>query len=123
MGNDLFSLIMITIHNKFIPFKGFISLALWPFIFVRKDMVKVYNDGIERHEKIHGEQQKEMLMIFFLLWYGIEWLIRYAKYRNRITSYKNISFEQEAYDNAHDITYLDERKHYVWLKYFITNKK
>lgn len=122
MGNDLFILIMITIHNKFIPFKGFISLALWPFIFVRKDMVKVYNDRIERHEKIHGEQQKEMLMIFFLLWYGIEWLIRYAKYRNRITAYKNISFEQEAYDNAHDITYLDERKHYVWLKYFITNK-
>jgi hypothetical protein len=112
---------MITIENNIIPFKGFTAMALWPFVFVRKDSEKYYTDVVERHEYIHGEQQKEMLIVFFLLWYGIEWLIKWACYRNSMTAYKNVSFEREAYRHQNDAAYLDERKHYAWTKYIINN--
>lgn len=112
---------MITVKNNIIPFKGFTALTLWPFVFVRKDEEKYYTDVVERHEHIHGEQQKEMLIVFFLLWYGIEWLIKLAYYRNANTAYKNISFEREAYKNQNDLAYLDERKHFAWTRYIITN--
>ena len=53
----------------------------------------------------------------FLYWYGIEYLIRLAYYRNSITAYKNISFEREAYAKEDDVVYLDSRKPFVWVKY------
>lgn len=103
--------------NNIIPFKGFLAITLWPFIFVRKEAEQRYTKTVDRHEHIHGEQQKEMLIIFFLLWYGMEWLIKCVKYRNGNTAYKNVSFEREAYQNQNDAAYLDERKHYSWIKY------
>ena len=109
------------IVNNIIPFKGFTAITIWPLIFVRNDNEKYYTDVVERHEYIHGEQQKEMLIIFFLLWYGIEWLVKLVYYRNRMTAYKNISFEREAYKNQNDLVYLDIRKHYAWTKYIINN--
>lgn len=111
---------MITIKNSLIPFKGFSAITLWPFVFVRKD-ARMAATTI-RHENIHGEQQKEMLIVFFLLWYGIEWLVKLCYYRNSITAYKNISFEREAYSNESNIVYLDERKPFAWFKY-IKNKR
>lgn len=108
---------MITIKNNIIPFKGFTALTLWPFIFVRKDSEKYYTDIVNRHETIHGEQQKEMLILLFLVWYGIEWLVKLCYYGNAMTAYKNISFEREAYQNQNDLAYLDIRKHYSWIKY------
>ncbi len=112
---------MITVKNNIIPFKGFTAITFWPFIFVRKDEEKYYTDVVERHEYIHGEQQKEMLIVFFLLWYGIEWFVKLCIYRNSMTAYKNISFEREAYRNQNDLAYLDERKHFAWTKYIINN--
>ena len=112
---------MITVKNNIIPFKGFTAITLRPIIFVRKDEEKYYTDVVERHEYIHGEQQKEMLIVFFLLWYGIEWLVKLCYYRNSMTAYKNISFEREAYKNQNDLAYLDERKHFAWTKYIINN--
>ena len=109
--------IMITVKNNIIPLKGFIALTLWPIVFVRKDKEQLYTHIVERHEAIHGEQQKEMLMVFFLLWYGIEWLIKLFYYRNPMTAYKNTSFEREAYNNQNDPAYLDGRRHYSWIKY------
>ena len=106
---------MITITNNYIPLKGFTALTLWPLVFVRKG--QRYTEQTARHEAIHGEQQKEMLIIFFLLWYGIEWIIKWAKYRNRLTAYVNISFEREAYAKQDRVGYVDERRHYSWIKY------
>lgn len=108
---------MITVKNNIIPLKGFTAITLWPFIFVRKDEKKYYTDAVERHEHIHGEQQKEMLIVFFLLWYGVEWLIKLCYYRNSMTAYKNISFEREAYANQHDVTYTDSHKPFAWIMY------
>jgi len=105
------------IVNNIIPFKGFATITLWPFIFIRKDEEKYYTDVVDRHEHIHGEQQKEMLLVFFFLWYCIEWIVRLCIYRNRITAYKNVSFEREAYGNQYDSTYPDNREHYSWIEY------
>ena len=112
---------MIALKNNIIPFKGFTALTLWPFVFVRKDEEQNYTHIVEHHETVHGEQQKEMLIVFFLLWYGIEWFVKLCYYRNSMTAYKNISFEREAYKNQNDLAYLDIRKHYAWTKYIINN--
>lgn len=103
------------VKNSLIPFKGFTALTIWPFVFVRND--EKTTPVIMHHEEIHGQQQKELLFVFFYLWYGIEYVLRLAKYRNRITAYKNISFEREAYSNQNNIVYLDERKPYAFVKY------
>lgn len=103
------------IYNRYIPFKGFSAIACVWWIFVRIG-AKITTTYI-RHEYIHLRQQKEMLVIFFFLWYGIEWLIRLIQYRNATTAYKNISFEREAYANQDSIDYLDIRKSFSFIKY------
>ena len=47
------------------------------------------------HERIHTEQQKELLFILFCLFYVLEWLFRLAQYRNWNDAYMCISFERE----------------------------
>ena len=51
------------VFNNVIPFKGFIAMCLWPFIFVRNNDAKRYNGVVNNHEHIHAEQQKEMLCV------------------------------------------------------------
>lgn len=108
---------MITIYNNLIPFKGYKAMCVYPFLFVRKT-ANITDTGIN-HEKIHGMQQIETLVLLFYLLYGIEWLVKVIYYRNRHTAYKNVSFEREAYDNQDDITYLDKRKLFSWVKYIL----
>lgn len=45
------------------------------------------------HERIHWEQQKEMLVIPFFLWYAVEYMVKCLFYRD---PYKNLGFEREA---------------------------
>lgn len=103
------------IVNKYIPFKGFEAMTIWPFIFIREG--ERFTERTERHEYIHGEQQKELLIVLFYLLYVVEWLIRCIIYGNTSTAYHNISFEREAYDDERDILYLEKRKHYAWVKF------
>jgi len=97
-------------------FKDFRGLAVFPFIFLRSKSLKE-NPFIINHEKIHLRQQIEMLWIFFFLWYGIEFLFRWIRFKNAITAYRNISFEQEAYVNEMNLDYLKSRKFWSFLKY------
>ena len=91
------------------------GMSLFPFgIFVKRKDYPDYEKLIN-HERIHWEQQKEMLCIFFYIWYITEWLINIPKYKNR--AYVNLSHEQEAYDNDQDLDYLKNRKRFAWLKY------
>ena len=106
------------IYNNIIPFKGYKAMCVFPFIFVRKDAHSLTVNDIN-HEKIHGKQQKETLFLLFYLLYGIEWIIKVVYYHNINTAYKNVSFEREAYDNQGDITYLDKRKLFSWVKYIL----
>lgn len=108
---------MRVIENTVIPFKGFTAINLFGVLFIRKG-VKV-SVRMLNHEKIHTAQMKEMLFVFFYLWYFIEWLIRLII--DRKTAYKSISFEREAYAND-EISYLPNRKPYEWIKYLSKQK-
>lgn len=99
---------MITVRNRLIPFKGYCAIAIWPFIFVREG--EVVTEAVMNHERIHGRQQVEMLLVGFYLWYLIEWVVRGF-------TYERISFEREATENESDLDYLSKRKHYAWVKY------
>lgn len=102
---------MLIIRNKVIPFKGFKAINLFGILFVREN-AKLDAKTIN-HEEIHTAQMKEMLYIFFYLWYVIGWIIRLFGKGN---AYRKVSFEKEAYNNQDDVTYLTKRKHYNWLK-------
>ena len=89
------------------------GITLAPFgIYILEKQMK--NSRIINHEKIHWQQQLEMLIIFFYLWYLIEWFIKL--FTSSGNAYKSLSFEREAYDNEHNLKYLETRKHFVWIK-------
>ena len=122
---------MIQVKNKVIPFGSFKALAAWPFIFIRSD--KKFTDEDVRHERIHGRQQVEMLLVGFYVAYLICWLIelvrcardkrrgqaepncRQRKYLNRVEH--SIIFEREAYTEDSSATYLYKRRFSAWIKY------
>ena len=128
------------IYNNIIPFKGFRAITILPFIFARNS-AKWLKDYEENHECIHLRQQLEVLIAAFILifamvlvfniswwwllasplvffvWYGIEWLVRFAIYHDTHIAYRNIAFEQEAYNNQYDMEYLDKRSIFAWVEY------
>ena len=103
------------IRNNIIPFPGYKAMNLFGVLFVRGNAR--IDDITLNHEKIHTAQIKEMLYVFFYVWYVIEWLIRLPKGN----AYRSISFEREAYENDSDINYLKTRKRYAFLKYMRVN--
>lgn len=96
--------------------KNFVGITLFPFIFLKDKSLKL-NKTLVNHEKIHIKQQLEMFVIFFYMWYLIEYFIRLIHYKNKYEAYKNISFEREAYDNESNLLYLKNRKLYSFLNY------
>lgn len=95
---------------------NFNGITLWPFVIVKhrnlcEDLVFL------NHERIHLRQQIELLIFFFYLWYGLEFLIRWISYGNRNEAYRNICFEREAYQNENNSNYLKERKFWVFLRF------
>lgn len=98
--------------SKIVP-TGFIGITLWPFGIYVSDAKYLKRKNVINHEKIHWEQQKEMLGLFFYIWYGLEWLIRRITDKN---AYRNLGFEKEAYENEHNLEYLKTRKRYSWIK-------
>lgn len=101
------------IYNNLIPFKEYKAINLFGVIFVRKGKLMTQKDL--NHEAIHTAQMKEMLYIFFYIWYVIEWILNLFCYWNSHSAYRAISFEKEAYSNQDNPEYLTTRKHYSWL--------
>ena len=96
--------------------KGISAMALWPFILVqnkdfKEDLILI------NHERIHLRQQIELLIIFFYLWYGIEFLIHLIRFKDFKKAYMNISFEKEAYGKETDLGYLKRRKFWAFIKF------
>ena len=91
------------------------AITLGPFIFSRGEM----SERTKNHEKIHWEQYKETLVIGFLFLYATYYLLGRIKYRNGQTAYFRIPFEQEAYENDSDMSYIKSRKKYEWSKFKI----
>lgn len=96
--------------------KNFRGLAVYPFIFLKDKQLKE-NQKIINHESIHLRQQIEMLWIFFFIWYGIEFLIRWIQFKSPNVAYFNISFEKEAYANEINLEFLKQRKFWNFTKY------
>ena len=95
--------------NNIIPFKGYKCINLFGILFARHEL----NEVDINHEKIHTAQMKELLFIFFYLWYGFEWIVKLIAYRNSKKAYRDISFEKEAYANEYNLNYLNNREHYA----------
>jgi len=93
------------------------------FVFCRRKMVSKRKKRMRlrlwRHETTHFQQQLELLFVFQWILYGFFYLYGLIKYRNSKKAYYRIPFEQEAYDNQHDPSYLPSRKRYSWWKYKI----
>ncbi|MCR9063718.1 MAG: hypothetical protein NXI00_07115 [Cytophagales bacterium] len=90
------------------------GIALFPFVILRE---KSPHAILINHEKIHLRQQVEMLLIFFYLWYVIEWFIHFMKTKNFWAAYQMISFEKEAYAHEYDLSYLKKRRFWAFLKW------
>ena len=101
------------IRNKIIPFKGYGAINLFGTVFA-KPWMKM-NKRVINHESIHTAQMRELLYIPFYLIYLLEWLYRLIVGKGK--AYRRLSFEREAYDNEHDLTYLKRRKPFaMWRK-------
>jgi len=95
--------------------KSVIGITLCPFGIYVKNIKSIL---VINHEKIHWQQQLEMFILPFYIWYLIEWLIKLLFFKD---AYRNISFEREAYYNEYDLNYLKSRKHYAWVKFIFKN--
>lgn len=102
------------IQNRVLPFgRNFLAINLFGIVFAKGKL----NVVTQNHEYIHTIQQREMLFVFFYLWYVLEWLIHLIRHRNINKAYRMISFEKEAYANQHNLNYRNQRKPYAWLNY------
>lgn len=101
------------VYNNLIPFKGFTAINLFGIVFARKEYKELSQRTIN-HEAIHTAQMRELLYVFFYIWYLFEWLSKLFWHGKK--AYENISFEREAYTYQYDYTYLHRRKRYAWLR-------
>ena len=108
----------IIIQNSNIPkylsiFITIYAITLFPFIISRDEM----SDVTIRHECIHIEQQRELLVIFFYVLYVWYWLRGKMSGMTNDEAYMNIPFEQEAYRKMYDENYLETREKHAWRNY------
>ena len=98
--------------------KGYSGLALTPFVFY-KDQSLYSDDYINKfwiHEKIHIRQTYETLYLNFLL-YPLFYLIDRFRGCSAYEAYKYNPFEEEAWKNEGDNSYLKNRSFWAWIKY------
>lgn len=104
---------------RLITFGWAAGITLAPFgIYILKkywDYPTYTFERIINHERIHWKQQLEMGIIFFYIWYLLEWFIKLFIYGKK--AYYNISFEREANAYENDFNYLKTRKTYSWIHY------
>lgn len=108
--------VMIVLVLKFLTPRGFRGITLFPFIVLTHEEDR-RNVVVMNHERIHIRQQLELLVVPFFVWYGLEFLLRWAQFKNRYTAYRNISFEREAYANEKDPGYLRQRSFWKFLSF------
>jgi hypothetical protein len=95
----------------------FTAMCIWPFLFVRTGVDLVKERHILNHEFIHARQQREMLWLFFFLWYGVEYMLRLVQHRNSQQAYRALAHEREASVFEDTPDYLVHRKAFAWIKY------
>ena len=91
--------------------RGYLGLTIFPFICLKSKTLKE-NAVVIHHERIHLQQQLELLIVPFFMMYAFEFLVRLIQYKNWQLAYRNISFEREAYTKEKDLDYLKSRP--IW---------
>ena len=109
---------MIIVCQRLLKNTKISGITLFPVILLKRPD-DVHNKILINHEKIHLRQQLELLVIFFYLWYVIEYYYWYFKLKDHFLAYKSISFEREAYAMENDLNYLDTRKAWSFWKYIL----
>jgi len=104
------------IFSKYLFHSSFNALAVWPFIFLKNKNL-IYDDVLINHERIHLQQQKEMLWLLFFVWYFLEFFIKLIIYKQPIEAYRNLSFEREAYKYEMDFNYIKKRKYWNFINF------
>ena len=91
---------------KIITFGWADAITLAPFgIYIREE--HFYNEEMRRHELVHWNQQLEIFILPFYVWYFLEWVIKLFIYGRK--AYWNLSFEREAR--------AGRVKSFGWIKY------
>lgn len=105
--------------SKFSPI-NINAITLGPIVLSRGTL----SERVKRHETIHFMQYKELLFIGFLLIYVYDYLYSAIIKKKGFSrdAYLSIRFEQEAYDNDHDVDYLENRKEFHWKSYPLGGK-
>lgn len=80
------------------------GITIYPFVLFKSEPSET--DLI--HEQIHLKQQKELFVLFFYIWYLVEFLLK---------GYYGISFEKEAYHNETNTSYLTSRRIFSFINY------
>lgn len=112
---------IIIVFPKILP-RNVRAIALFPFILLKNRNDK-QNAELINHEKIHLRQQKELLVIFFYLWYIVEYFIHYIRLNDSNLAYLSICFEKEAYFNQDDLGYLRNRKLWEFIRFLNFKKR
>ncbi len=107
---------MILIVSKYLIPKGFRGMTVFPFVVVRDQNAQDYL-ALMNHERIHLRQQLELLVLPFFVLYGLDYLAKLIRYRDKDKAYRNVVFEREAYQNENDLDYLKSRSFWKFLKY------
>lgn len=105
------------VYNKYIPMKGYSAITILIWMFIREEYHGIFPWWADVHENIHFRQEIELGFIPFYLIYGLEYILKLCVTWNHVKAYMSISFEQEAYMNQFERNYVENRKHYAWLKY------
>ena len=92
---------------------GIGAITLW-FLVLYEGKI---SERTKIHETIHYLQYNELLVVGFLALYLFDFLREYWTRRDFWKSYFHIRFEQEAYANQEDISYIFHRPKFNWLNY------
>lgn len=104
---------MLVIRNRLLPFgPSYAAINLFGVLFVKPDVE--LTPSLINHESIHTAQIRELLWVPFYIVYVLEWLLRLTQQGfNGHRAYRAISFEREAYDNDHNLRYLQHRRSFA----------
>ncbi|CAN5578622.1 hypothetical protein BH11BAC2_BH11BAC2_15630 [soil metagenome] len=92
------------------------GMAIFPFILLHRNALPA-GERLLNHERIHLQQQLELLILPFYLWYLLEYLYLLLIFKNHQQAYRNISFEKEAYGHEMNLDYLQHRKRWAFLSH------
>ena len=106
--------------NPLLPVKGYSFMNICAIMFTRsEDYIKRMSQATVTHEKTHTKQILEMGIVFFYLWYVLEWFVRLFIDKNGHTAYRNISPPSPPTSAAEHPEYKRKTFSYGWLKWIL----